>query len=216
MPLTPVAYRKTAETHRRDTRANQPAASDVLEGTLYYVSDEGLMERSTGSVWEDVSDGVVGPDGVLANSLAIGTTPATVGALRLESGSAITARNAADTGNLIVLATDNVDGTIVGSLTGGATNIHSSGSVLIREPGITYNIDAAGFYPSTDNTLVVGHPSLRFQSANIYGITLKETTAPAAPAANVANLWVQDNGAGKTQLMVEFNTGGPIQIAIQP
>lgn len=43
-----------------------------------------------------------------------------------------------------------------------------------------------------------------------------EMTAPAAGAANTARLFAQDNGAGKTQLMVIFNTGAAQQVAIQP
>ena len=45
-----------ADVIQRDTRANQPAASAVPAGTLYYVTDETMTERSTGSAWEDVSD----------------------------------------------------------------------------------------------------------------------------------------------------------------
>lgn len=40
----------------RNTRLNQPAANAVAPGTLYYVTDEQVTERSTGSAWEDVSD----------------------------------------------------------------------------------------------------------------------------------------------------------------
>ena len=43
-----------------------------------------------------------------------------------------------------------------------------------------------------------------------------EQTAPSAPAANGYRIFAQDNGAGKTQLMVIFNTGAAQQIAIQP
>lgn len=35
----------------RGTRADQPAANTVYPGTLYYVTDEGVMEQSTGSAW---------------------------------------------------------------------------------------------------------------------------------------------------------------------
>lgn len=45
---------------RRDTRANQPAATAVAAGTIYYVTDESVTERSTGTAWEDVSDGSSG------------------------------------------------------------------------------------------------------------------------------------------------------------
>jgi hypothetical protein len=43
-----------------------------------------------------------------------------------------------------------------------------------------------------------------------------EETAPAAPAANGYRLFAQDNGAGKTQLMVIFGSGSAQQIAIEP
>lgn len=43
-----------------------------------------------------------------------------------------------------------------------------------------------------------------------------EGTAPTAGAANTYRLFAQDNGGGKTQLMVIFNTGAAQQIAIQP
>lgn len=53
MPLNPPqGYRKTAFTHRRGTRAAQPLATDVLNGTLYFVTDEGVLERSNGTIWE--------------------------------------------------------------------------------------------------------------------------------------------------------------------
>lgn len=43
-----------------------------------------------------------------------------------------------------------------------------------------------------------------------------EMVAPAAPAADSWRLFGQDNGAGKTQLMVIFSSGAAQQIAIQP
>jgi hypothetical protein len=42
-----------------------------------------------------------------------------------------------------------------------------------------------------------------------------EMTAPAAGAANSYRIFAQDNGAGKTQLMVLFNTGVAQQLAVQ-
>lgn len=39
---------------------------------------------------------------------------------------------------------------------------------------------------------------------------------PAAPAANEALLYTRDNGAGKTQLVVRFNTGAIQVIATEP
>lgn len=48
---TPSDYRKTEFTHRRGSRADQPAANTVLDGTLYYVVDEGMLEQSNGTDW---------------------------------------------------------------------------------------------------------------------------------------------------------------------
>lgn len=41
---------------QRGTRALQPAATAVPVGTLYYVTDEGVTERSSGSAWQSFSD----------------------------------------------------------------------------------------------------------------------------------------------------------------
>ena len=41
----------------RSTRALQPAATDVPEGTWYYVTDESVTERSNGATWQDCTDG---------------------------------------------------------------------------------------------------------------------------------------------------------------
>lgn len=42
---------------QRDTRANQPLATSVPIGTLYFVTDEGVTERSDGTNWESYSSG---------------------------------------------------------------------------------------------------------------------------------------------------------------
>ena len=58
---------------QRGNRAAQPVATAVAAGTIYYVTDELVTERSTGSAWEDVSDAGAGnvSDG---DTLAIGLT----------------------------------------------------------------------------------------------------------------------------------------------
>jgi len=83
---------------------------------------------------------------------------------------------------------------------------------------------------STHNGGVSGNPYLRLLNSSTGALAglkalfqmltgymdIVEATAPAAPAANIARIYCQDNGSGKTQLMVRFNTGAPIQLAIQP
>jgi len=45
---------------------------------------------------------------------------------------------------------------------------------------------------------------------------MQEISNPQAPTANKARLFVRDNGSGKTQLCVRFNTGGVQVIKTQP
>lgn len=47
--------RKTRGINRRGTRALQPLASAVLEGTQYFVTDEFKIERSNGTIWESIT-----------------------------------------------------------------------------------------------------------------------------------------------------------------
>jgi hypothetical protein len=44
----------------------------------------------------------------------------------------------------------------------------------------------------------------------------EQLSAPAAPAANGYVIYAEDNGSGKTRLMVRFATGAAQQIAIEP
>jgi hypothetical protein len=55
----------------RDTRANQPAATAVAEGTLYYVTDESVTEQSRGGSWVDYSDAGSGGSNI---NISAGTT----------------------------------------------------------------------------------------------------------------------------------------------
>jgi len=53
--------------HRRGLRADQPAAADVTIGTLYFVTDEDVTERSDGTAWETYSAAAAGGGGAAAN-----------------------------------------------------------------------------------------------------------------------------------------------------
>jgi len=74
--------------------------------------------------------------------------------------------------------------------------------------------------------------SMRISSGqvNLYGISVfygrirgsgmsieyPEVTGGATPETNYAKVYAEDNGAGKTRLMVQFQTGAAQQIAIEP
>lgn len=47
-------------------------------------------------------------------------------------------------------------------------------------------------------------------------VDISEMSAPAAPAANTARLFVEDDGAGKTRLCVRFPTGAVQVLATEP
>jgi len=47
-------------------------------------------------------------------------------------------------------------------------------------------------------------------------VDMQEQSAPSAPASNTGRLYMKDNGAGKTQYVVKFNTGAEQVIATQP
>lgn len=47
-------------------------------------------------------------------------------------------------------------------------------------------------------------------------LDIGEISAPAAPAANTGRLYVEDNGAGKTRLVVRFPTGAAQVLATEP
>jgi hypothetical protein len=46
----------------RGTRAQQPLPSAVSVGTLYFVTNENLCERSNGSAWESYSAALLAAD----------------------------------------------------------------------------------------------------------------------------------------------------------
>ena len=58
---------KLEEVILRDTRANQPVASTVAAGTLYFVTDELVTERSNGTNWESYSGTGSGTGGSFIN-----------------------------------------------------------------------------------------------------------------------------------------------------
>lgn len=66
----------------RDTRANQPATSDVAPGTLYYVTDEQETERCSddGTTWESFSDAAATFNAIeqLTGDVTAGPGPGTV------------------------------------------------------------------------------------------------------------------------------------------
>lgn len=80
----------------RSTRALQPAATAVVAGTLYFVTDEGVLERSSGTAWQSYSGTNVavhapthksgGTDPIKLDELAAPTDVTTLNATTTEHG----------------------------------------------------------------------------------------------------------------------------------
>jgi len=123
-------------------------------------------------------------------SVSIGTNPATTGAIRLANNQGIYARNQANTADLPLVATNTSNYFVLGE-TGNVTLL--KGEVLI---------DSLGRFNMTQSY--------------VYGAEISAPAGGGFPAATTAFLYFRNNGAGKTQLVVTFNTGGPQVIATQP
>jgi hypothetical protein len=65
------------------------------------------------------------------------------------------------------------------------------------------------------NTTVIGNTSTVLTAFPGGALQLTEMTAPSAPSANNARVYAEDDGTGKTRLMVRFATGAAQQLAIE-
>ena len=116
-------------------------------------------------------------------------------------------------------------------LVGGSGGSGVQGLALASSFGVQWSEDAyrwgtkdIGLYRSAAGVLAINSGSggsLRdLTLRNVVGQTgyseMTEMTAPAAGAANTARIFAEDNGSGKTRLMVQFASGAAQQIAIEP
>jgi hypothetical protein len=136
----------------------------------------------------------------VADSLSIGAIPALTGGIRLANLTAIKSRNAPNSADRNLIHLD-VNGTIqlgevgVGAIMGG-------------------NLSVAGIAINAGNAFSMNSLAT-FGNQTHFEFTEK-LSAPSVPGTNRMNLWVEDNGSGKTRLMAQFNTGTAVQIAIEP
>lgn len=103
--------------------------------------------------------------------------------------------------------------TSISSTLGNNLNLATAGSTRWRINGTTL-----AWEPGTDATVDLGATTSNRVRRGYFGEYLEftEMTAPAAPAANKARLFTEDNGAGKTRLVVIFPTGAAQVIATEP
>lgn len=98
-----------------------------------------------------------------------------------------------------------INGTAATTLTGSALTLGNSVALAWSDISVSrLSANVLGLASGDSLSLVSGY------------IEGAEQAAPAAPAANGYRIFAQDNGAGKTQLMVIFGSGSAQQIAIEP
>jgi hypothetical protein len=129
----------------RDTRANQPAANTVAQGSLFYVTDEGIIERSTGAAWEAYSGaGLIDQLDILTHSDESASLP---NSRRLLAGTNVTFDDSVANERTINAADTD---TGITELTGDVTAGPGSGSqaATIANDAVTYgkiqNVSAEG------------------------------------------------------------------------
>jgi hypothetical protein len=134
---------------QRGLRSAQPAASAVSTGTLYCSSDDGLIERSTGSAWEAFGPIVRFAEVSLssANILALRATPITLVA-------------APGAGYLLEFC-----GAVLLLDATATAYVESSANLSIRYTGtsgakVSDDIEATGFIDQTADTMTTARPKL--------------------------------------------------------
>ena len=100
-----------------------------------------------------------------------------------------------------------------------STTVSPTGVGITSNSGwLIYNTEASSdrHWFKTDNTLAVEIKSDQVELQNGINLEFRESSSAPSGSANGAKLFAEDNGAGKTRLMVQFGSGVAQQIAIEP
>ncbi len=170
----------------RDDRASQPTASSVAAGTLYFVTDEDVIEQSNGSSWlaySGTGDAVVGPASATDN--AIVRYDGTTGKLAQDSG---------------ITIADGATGTLAGSNSGDVTlagtpdYITIAGQVITRG-AVDLTADVSGVLPVANggtgvssNLGVIRTSTVTLTNAQILSLPTVPVTVIPAPGAGLINM----------------------------
>jgi hypothetical protein len=93
------------------------------------------------------------------------------------------------------------------------------GTSLARDKPLWWSDDAQNLFNQDTTIFRASAGVLGVRGANTTtggGLNFLEQTAPAAPGANQAVIYAEDNGSGKTRLMVRFPTGAAQVLATEP
>lgn len=122
----------------------------------------------------------------------------------------------------MALISDGANETFAAGLFGPSSEpaIRIGGSTVLYRPAPDQVQMAAGdSFRAANGNIVLhanGFVSLEQATGNGFMQMIEQSVGPGAPPANSARVYLLDNGAGKTQLLVQFATGAAIVLATQP
>jgi hypothetical protein len=184
----------------RGTRAAQPAATTVPAGTLYFVTDESVTERSTAAAWESYSGGggdVVGPASAVDDRIV--TFNGTTGKLIQDSGElisdviadAVTAAAAAILPiDLAADVTGNLPVTNLNSGTSASATTFWRGDGSWATPGGSGESGGYLVVPQTTYAWVAGFNGATFQIITVGLVDLPTITSTAGQSAQTDNVYL--------------------------
>lgn len=195
------------------------------------VDSSGVFAPTTTNVLT-IGSAALRPLGVfISQHVSIGSSSSSIGAIRLANNTGMFTRNVGNSGDLQSSLRDATNLLTVGDLTAAtklvATNLTLHGSLgisILRADGAAtvYTFDDLRLAPVPDAVRELGGISNRWVTAYLTILNTSrywdslEIATPPAPSAGSGRLFFDNNGAGKTRLMVIFSTGAAQQVAIQP
>lgn len=180
--------------------------------TLYYDATNSIFRTTSGTVLGNFS----------STGLAVTGTLSSTGNLTVGGGAGVRTATVSSTDNnasFIVSAGNGATGGYRFNNSSGTLhwNIYETFGAAGQQGSLGIYDEVGGgnvaLFSSTALTLGTGVNLVMASGKYIEG---GEGTAPAAPAANRFRIFAEDNGAGKTRLMVQFATGAAQQLAIEP
>lgn len=197
-------------------------------GSVLFAGAAGVLAQDNANFyWDDTNDALgIGTGAVSGKSLLSSTVVLAVhpdadktfvfGRAKLYSAVAdymyLAHYDRAD-GNSFALRQYTTGATLVNSVSGQSLGLSIGNTTAWRVNGTGLQLE-----PGNDNLTDLGATTSNRIRRLFMGEYWEgsEMTAPAAPAANKGRVYFEDNGAGKTKLMVIFASGAAQQIAIEP
>jgi hypothetical protein len=145
---------------------------------------------------------------VVTISGASETTDTDTGSVLIESG---------DTFNLMIEATA-LGATVYAAWTAiqGAVAPTIIGTSIFGEDGTVAGLSRVHLLNLDGVTRTLSDTDYEGSAVLGGNLTLIEQASAPAAITNTARIWAEDNGSGKTRLMVQFGSGSAVQIAIEP